>query len=906
MSSESPKSIPWSDRGGKGGTQAPARPLVQPRSVRDVEILRSLARRINPHDAGAHNNLGVVYYNKGLYPEAITHFEKALELDPRMQVAERNLQIAYFHTGYFETMVTELRERLVRDPADADAYDRLARAYFYGGDVPAAIAEWRKAVRARPDRFDLHLRLARAEQQRGSLDAALILIQAALVLEPNSAHAHLLRGELLYQTNKPAEARDALETAVKLDAHIAEAHHLLAFIYGELGDQKRAETAAARAAELNPAYGKAQANLSLDSYNAARYEELVGERSKPDVAESGTLAHYNLGLAFRQKALYDEALREFRLATERGEDKLLVQQAEAEMLLLRGDTDAASALYDDLVKEEPNSPKLWNELGVARHQGGQLDEAERAYRQSLDLDPDYALAWNNLAVVRHHKGDAHESESAFRAALAHGRAIADVWRNMGLMLSRSGRVDHALDAYKRALEADPESPVAFAGLGITLMDAGRPADAKAALVRAVELDPTLPEARYHLAFALSALGDYQGALRETKHALDLNPYIPQPRYKLLIDLQFEEASVLAPELDAAQRVMAPIGESIPHFDFNAASLDEAFTAALPLPEEPAQDAVTEQTASSLPSSEGMVRLEQARMSLAQGKLDDATEQAQRALRAGADRREFLLLQGDVYGRRGLPGEAVERFVAVLAEVSANSDPASDVTQDIVRRALAGAADCFIELGRMTEAVEAAERLCDMSPGDGTALRLLGRALTRVSDHQRALIVFEQALAAEGESASLMAELGAAYQGGGRLEAAEESLRRAVDLDDFAIGARVLLGRLLIARGRVDDAAIELRAALEFIPSHGDAAFALADLERSRGRTRDAINVLIELLSVDPYHLDALVKLGALLAEGRRSADARMALERVLRFDPGHSGAQRLLAALESPPSMQAS
>ena len=47
---------------------------------------------------------------------------------------------------------------------------------------------------------------------------------------------------------------------------------------------------------------------------------------------------------------------------------------------------------------------------------------------------------------------------------------------------------------------------------------------------------------------MSALGDYQGALRETKLALDLNPYIPQPRYKLLIDLQFEEASVLAPEL----------------------------------------------------------------------------------------------------------------------------------------------------------------------------------------------------------------------------------------------------------------------------------------------------------------------------------------------------------------------
>src|SRR5690606_2506986 len=99
-----------------------------PRSARDLEILRSLARRINPDDAGAHNNLGVVYYQKGLNEEAIGEFERALELDPHMQVAERNLQIAYFHTGYFERLVSELRKRLERDSNDVEARRRLARA----------------------------------------------------------------------------------------------------------------------------------------------------------------------------------------------------------------------------------------------------------------------------------------------------------------------------------------------------------------------------------------------------------------------------------------------------------------------------------------------------------------------------------------------------------------------------------------------------------------------------------------------------------------------------------------------------------------------------------------------------------------------------------------------------------
>ena len=69
-------------------------------SDRDVAVLRSFGRRIDPADAGAHNNLGVLYFQKGLVAEAITEFTRALDLDPRMQVAQRNLEIAYQRSGF--------------------------------------------------------------------------------------------------------------------------------------------------------------------------------------------------------------------------------------------------------------------------------------------------------------------------------------------------------------------------------------------------------------------------------------------------------------------------------------------------------------------------------------------------------------------------------------------------------------------------------------------------------------------------------------------------------------------------------------------------------------------------------------------------------------------------------------
>src|SRR5258706_14872312 len=90
-------------------------------SERDVAVLRSFARRIDPADAGAHNNLGVLYYQKGLVEDAIAAFTRALELDPKMQVAQRNLEIAYHDTGYYDRRVAQLQERLRQAADDRDA-----------------------------------------------------------------------------------------------------------------------------------------------------------------------------------------------------------------------------------------------------------------------------------------------------------------------------------------------------------------------------------------------------------------------------------------------------------------------------------------------------------------------------------------------------------------------------------------------------------------------------------------------------------------------------------------------------------------------------------------------------------------------------------------------------------------
>lgn len=868
-----------------------------PRSARDQEILRSLARRINPQDAGAHSNLGVVFYQKGLIEEAIAAFERALELDPLMQVAQRNLQVAYFHTGYYERLLAELRDRLQADPGDAGARRRLARAYLHTGNIPAAIAEWRWLLARSPGELELYLKLAHAEYQRGDADAALSYLERAREQAPDDPQVHLRRGEIYYRQGRSAEARVALERAVALDPKSAEAHHLLAFVYGDLGDSALAAHVAARAAELNPSYEKAETNLSLDRYSAARYNELIGDWSSQPEAAIGMLAHYNLGLTFRQKGLYDEAWREFSLALERGEDPLLVGQARAELQLLRGCAEEAEELLVALLEEEPGSPKLWNERGVAAHQRGLLAEAERYYRESLALDPTYALARNNLAVLQHHLGDSG-AESTFRLALEGGRGLGDIWRNLGLLLARQGRRGDAVSAYRRALELEPSSALAWTGMGAILLEGGRLSEARAAFVRAVDLDPELAEARYQLAFALSAAGDYRGALRETRRALELDPIVPTPRFRLLIDLQFEEVTLLAPELDVGERVDP--GSAVAEFDFQPGELDSLFEelSGVSTSGESAAEPKKRQGERGRPAAAESAR--RAREALVRGQLDLAASLAQDGLLEadegpGEIRAELLVLLGDTFLRRQLAGEALERYQAALAEADGASRCA----------ALLGSTRALLMLGRAAEARDGAEELCNLLPGDAEALRVLGQALAQAGQFDRAVEVLERGREAAPEDVEIATDLGLAYLETGDLAAAESELRRALERDELAVAAYAALGRVLTLDGRVEEAVEAYGSALRLLPSYGEVAMELAELERQRGRYEAAIGVQIELLTLDPYHTDILCQLGRVLLESGRKSDASFAFRRVLRLDPDHEGALEGLAAVESAEAAEA-
>lgn len=684
---------------------------------REREVLRSFARRIDPADAGAHNNLGVLYWQKGLASEAIDQFTHALELDPRMEVARANLEIAYRASGHYDRIVAELQERLRRAPSDRDARWELGRAYASLGHHAEAAQEFETLLAWHPNDPAALIQVGVAERARGRLEVAGEWFALACERDPASSVALFHLGETLYHRGLNDQALAALQAAIARSPDNAEAHYLLAFLYGDMGRQEQARAATKRAIGLNPTLARAQANLALERV-VAREEQAARETVRPHVVEGGALAHFNLGLAFRQRGYLVEALHEYRMGLDAGEDRRLNLQAMGEVHLLRRDLPAATDLYDSLLRDYPDSPKLWNERGVALHQAGRRADAEVSYERATTLDPAYGLAWNNLGVLRAHEGEVDAAIDALQRALAVAGAPPAARLNLGLLYLQRRRLEPALAAYREVLAQAPTHAAAWNGVGLVLMELKRWGEARTAFSRAVEGDAKFASAQYNLSFTLSQLGDFDGALRATKRALELEPfYVPQ-KYALTIDLQFEDPTIAVPPELAADVIGGELGTE---FSFDASVLDSLFRELAPAPVQPPAERVTDP-------------LGLARDYISKGLLERAAAELSRARGRGAAPAAATALLGDLFARRGLYGEALERYREARLLDPASTDAA------------AGEIRALLALGRTAEATPLADMLAQSGAAVVEAHVLRARVRLDVGDAVGALESVRQAQA----------------------------------------------------------------------------------------------------------------------------------------------------------------
>ena len=809
----------------------PARPQAAVNGA-EIDILRSFARRIDPSDAGAYNNLGVLYFRKGLTDEAIVAFSRALALDERMRVARRNLEIAYGDTGLVERRLQELEERLRKDPADLEAL------------VQSGIAE----------------------KTAGRLDRAHALLQRAVELDANSSVVHFLLAETLYNRGLSEQAMRSVRRSIELNPENPDAHYLLGFLLGDMGRAEEAAEANRRAVVLNPTLVRAQANLSLERYRAADATPSHGQKTSAG-------AHITLGRALRQKGYFKEALQEYEKAIEGGEANAEVLQAMLELYLLQRDTGAAIATSDRFAREFSPTAKAWNGRGVALQLEGRHAEAEDAYTRALDIDPAYPFAHNNIGILLWHTGDTKAAINAFRRALQAAAPPVEARLNLALGLFKRKHTELALEAYRHVLTTAPEHPVAWNGIGLIFVELEKYAEARNAFARAIQADPDFAEAHYNLSFTLSNLGDFTSALRETKRALSLDPMYTPQKLALAIELPHEEIRLtVAPPLTESSE---PV-DRVEDFHFDPSIIEELFAPQAPRAE-PAGD-------------DPLAGFSLARDFITKGLYERAQAEIARALARGGDKVLGLVLAGDSFAAQGLHGEALERYRRALGLEESNTFARQGAARSLLALGRADEARPFAEalveagstdVNLLLLAAEARVASLD-EPGareilgalkssharNANVMKRVGDLYSALGDSGEAIAAYRASLAVDERQAETRVSLGRLLSKAGDDNGAIRELESVLVTAPNHDAAVVELVGPYRRSGRSRSALPRIVALIRRDVYHFDALIALGEILVDLARENDALRAFERVLRFDPNHSEAL-RYTALLQRGRR-------------------------------------
>jgi len=479
---------------------------------------------------------------------------------PRWRSESYALGIAYFNRREFEQAVqqfeTVLRE--IRDPSNpevelarfyaAEAHTKIGMSSFPTGDFPRARREFEHAIRVEGNFPDLYYFLGVLAVRDERIDEALLFLDRALELNPNFLEALACRALIAESLNETVQADEDLRRVAGLSVPVADpapyqsrrapAVHVLT----ELADPESGQDLLSRALA---AYDRGRLFESL-----AALERLIQER--PEYAD----LRWRYGQILSEMNRREEALAAFDDALQVNPNFVDALLARSLCLLaLRRPADAQAALQR-ASSLRPGYADIAYYQGVAALRAGRPTEALPALARALDLNPRFWRARFVMGQVQLSLGRRSEGVNDLRTALdrqpalhpercfgpaypersGHDDAVGylstavachpeypDLRVQLGLAYLDQGRIGPAQEEFREATRLNPAYARAHCHLGQTEVRAGRPDEAIPHLTRTVDLEPSMPDVHCLLAEALLASGERAAAATAFRKALDLNP-----------------------------------------------------------------------------------------------------------------------------------------------------------------------------------------------------------------------------------------------------------------------------------------------------------------------------------------------------------------------------------------------
>jgi tetratricopeptide (TPR) repeat protein len=311
----------------------------------------------------------------------------------------------------------------------------------------------------------------------------------------------------------------------------------------------------------------------------------------------------------------EEALPVLTAALQLSPEYLPARLELGEALFRAAKLEAATEIYDGILKDYPDTAEAYYGLGRVRAARGDQAGAAEMFRKACELFPTYGAAHYGLAVTYRKLGRIPEAQEQ---AELHERnsnivpPVADPLRDelraldasaaghleRGVLLEQVGRIEDAIAETEKALQLDPslaeahanllilyakignvtkaeehykavlslkpdQFPDAYYNYGVLLRNQGKFEEAEKAFRKALAIAPSNDAAHNNLGYLLERQGKLSEAADEYRKAINVNPSSRQAHFYL--GRIFVNQQQYAAAIEQFQQTLAPVDQDTPSY-----------------------------------------------------------------------------------------------------------------------------------------------------------------------------------------------------------------------------------------------------------------------------------------------------------------------------------------------------
>ncbi len=474
----------------------------------DIALERlTAAERQSPTNANIRNFLGIVFAQLGRNSEAVSEYQEAIRLDPKLEDAFKNLGFLEWTEHNLEAAGTHLNQALDIAPEDAFAHYYLGRVQLDAKLYESAFQELDRSQVPWPADVGFLVQVSTGYLALGRLDEARRILDRLRTMPLPDAETVSVAA-LLISVHENEAAMDLLrKLRTRLNsANAGWAQFDLALAYLLSADYAKAADQAQGLLKAQPAKGAVI----------------------PEAGSAWSLIGIASARLHQREAAVDAFRQACRLNASREEHWLNLTR---ELMDLNRYTEAISAVQEGLASN-PSSYALHLRLGAAYLASDRYSDAESVFRQLVAAGDPLPTSYVGLAQVLLRTGRAEAAVSELTTA---GQKLGPsflISYFLGLALNRAGRAGEAVSAFEEATQLDPNSSEAHLELGKTELATHRAHDAVTELQESLRLDPGNVQAQRLLSQAYRRAGDERATSPEVQARAAKKP---SPEAELLGD-----------------------------------------------------------------------------------------------------------------------------------------------------------------------------------------------------------------------------------------------------------------------------------------------------------------------------------------------------------------------------------